>query len=160
MKMPILFLFGLAGCTAFGWGQTKFTATGKCEPPASPPSIEVGDRAGHSLTLAKESCTWTTPVEMEGLKSTGYVVTATSDVSGTKGQDNGYVVITMDNGDKAFVRFHGSSTPATMNAEGTWNYTGGTGKLKGLIGKGTYKTVNGVDEISGDYSIGAPKGKK
>jgi len=44
--------------------------------------------------------------------------------------------------------------------EGTWSYTGGTGKLKGIRGKGTYKgktdsSGNMVAEIEGDYELPA-----
>jgi hypothetical protein len=163
MKTPILLIIGLAASAALGWGQTKFTATGKCDKPETQQSIDVGDRTGHALVLVKQTCSWTAPVEMEGLKSSTYVVNSVSDVSGTKGQDTGYVVITMDNGDKAFVRFRGASTlvkdgPGT--GEGTWSYTGGTGKLRGLTGKGTYKSASGEDQIEGEYTITAPKAKK
>ncbi len=47
----------------------------------------------------------------------------------------------MANGDKAFVRFEASATlkdGVPQTAEGKWTYVGGTGKLKGLKGKGTY----------------------
>jgi len=46
--------------------------------------------------------------------------------------------------------------------EGTWSYTGGTGKLKGIKGKGTYKgkadsSGNMVVEVEGDYELPAAK---
>jgi hypothetical protein len=71
----------------------------------------------------------------------------------------------MSNGDKMYVRFQGNDTtkdgkPATT--EGTWSYTGGTGKLKGIKGKGTYKgkadaAGNMVVEVKGDYQLPAAK---
>src|ERR1017187_2614764 len=99
-------LLTITGATATA--QTKITGDGKCGKPDQRQSIDVGDRAGHALALLKLSCTWTTPLEMGGLKSKDQTATITSDVSGEKGQDRGYVVITMDNGDKAFLRFTGS----------------------------------------------------
>jgi hypothetical protein len=50
-------------------------------------------------------------------------------------------------------------------AKGTWSFTGGTGKLKGLTGKGTHTvTINAdgssVVSVEGDYSIAAPAPKK
>ncbi len=140
--------------------QDKITGDGKCGKPDKQESVEVGDRAGHVLVLVKFSCTWTTPYEMAGLKAKDYVGTVTGDVSGGKEQDRGYVVVTMDNGDKAFIRFTGSGTTAKDGAtagEGTWSYTGGTGKLKGLTGKGTYKSTGNADgaqdHVEGEYNL-------
>jgi hypothetical protein len=44
------------------------------------------------------------------------------------------------------------------NVSGTWSFDGGTGKLKGLTGKGTYKTTTNADgtgsaEIEGEYKL-------
>jgi hypothetical protein len=150
--------------------QTKISGDGKCGKPDQVQSIDVGDRAGHALVLLKLSCAWTTPIEMADLKSKDYTATLLSDASGEKGQDRGYVVITMDNGDKAFMRFTGNITTAKDGAtagEGTWSYTGGTGKLRGVTGKGTYKTTGNADgsqdHIEGEYTLApppAPKAKK
>jgi hypothetical protein len=143
--------------------QNKTTGDGKCGKPEQQQSIDVGDRAGHALVLVKFSCTWTNPYEIAGLKTKDYTGTATSDVSGEKAQERGYVVITMDNGDKAFVRFTGSGTNAKDGAtagEGTWSYTGGTGKLRGLTGKGAYKSTGNADgatdHVEGDYTLPPP----
>jgi len=147
--------------------QNKISGDGKCGKPEQQQSVDVGDRAGHALALLKFSCTWTAPYEMEGVKAKDYVGTVTSDVSGAKNQDRGYVVITMENGDKAFVRFTGSGTTAkdgTATGEGTWYYTGGTGKLKGLTGKGIYKSTGNADgvedHIEGEYAVPPPTPSK
>jgi hypothetical protein len=104
---------------------------------------------------------------MGGLKSKDYAVTALSDVNGEKAQDRGYVVITMDNGDKAFARYSGAATSTkdgSNTAEGTWSYTGGTGKLRGLTGKGTYKSAGNADgatdHVEGDYTLPPPPAPK
>lgn len=160
----------LAASAGSAWAQTKISGKGKCGKADASNAIEAGDRAGHMLVVAKNSCTWTTAMEMAGLKSTTYTVAVTSDVNGEKSQDRGYVVMTMDNGDKAFVRFQGTGTNSASGArsgEGTWTYTGGTGKLKGLKGKGTFKGTSAgadvtEDEVEGEYSLpeAAAKGKK
>ena len=53
-----------------------------------------------------------------------------------------------------------SRRPATT--EGTWSYTGGTGKLKGIQGGGTYKgkadaAGNMIVEVEGMYVIPTAK---
>jgi len=68
----------------------------------------------------------------------------------------------MENGDKFFVSFHDSAAVKdgkTAGAKGTWMYTGGTGKLKGVKGKGTYTVTMNADgtstvDVEGDYEVG------
>ncbi len=64
-------------------------------------------------------------------------------------------------GDEMYVRTQGSATmknEVIENAEGTWSFTGGTGKLRGVKGKGTYKGKGEPDgpatyEVEGEYQI-------
>src|SRR5438093_626413 len=102
---------------------------------------------------------------MGGVKTKSYIVTVTSDASATRAQDRGYAVVTMENGDKAYVQFQGSAMMKNgqpQSSSGTWTYTGGTGKLNGLKGKGTYKGTpspdgGGQDQIEGEYTLPAAK---
>jgi hypothetical protein len=133
--------------------------------------VEVGGRAGHVVGVVKQGCTWTTPLEMAGLKANDYTIIVTTEATGNgplNSQDRGYVVINMDDGDKAFARFQGKGTVSLKDGEpgvgeGTWSYTGGTGKLKGPTGKGIYKSASNKDHyeedhIEGEWSItGAEK---
>ena len=104
----------------------------------------MGDRPDHSLGVAQSKCTWTKPLEIGGDKSKESVSTATLDVTGDSDHTGGIDVTTMESGDKFFVWFQ-SSGPGKQG-KGTWGFTGGTGKLKGIKGKGTYTcTVSGED---------------
>ena len=145
--------------------QTKTTGTASCAKPDPAYSIEVGDRAGHALAISKSVCAWTKPMEIAGLKTKDGYDVAYGDASGAKARGSGYHVSNMSNGDKIYVRFQGNDTmkdgkPDT--SEGTWSYSGGTGKLKGIKGKGTYKgkadaSGNMVFEVEGDYELPAAK---
>lgn len=158
----------LAGFAASALAQTPISGSSKCGKPDSSQTIDVGDQPGHVLVIEKGSCTWTTPFEMAGLKATTYTVADTVDVNGPKGQARGYAVITMDNSDKAYVRYTGTgitSKEGNLTGDGTWAYTGGTGKLKGLKGKGTYKTTGTPDgnseaKVEGEYSLPEPGAAK
>ena len=130
-------------------------------------SIEIGDHPGHATVLQKTTCTWTTSMEIAGAKSKdGYDVT-TVEMWATRSSSNGTHVSTMDNGDKFFVTFHGASAVKDGKPgpeQGTWSFTGGTGKLKGLKGKGTYKGTSNEDgttnvEVKGEYELPAAKTK-
>jgi len=164
MRIKLFLILGLALAVApAASSQTKTSGTLSCGKPAPAYSIEVGDRPGHSVAISKFACTWTAPMEIAGVQTKdGYDVTY-SDGSGAKVRGSGYHVSNMSNGDKIYVRFQGNDTmmdgkPSTT--EGTWSYTGGTGKLKGIRGKGTYKgktdsSGNMVAEIEGDYELPA-----
>jgi hypothetical protein len=165
MKKATLTVLGFLACAGFAAAQNKQSGVGKCDgKPEVQHMVDVGDRAGHSLVLVKQTCTWTTPMETAGLKSKDYTVTVVSDTSGKNTQDRGYVVINMDNGDKAFVRFTGKGVLGAKEGDpgtggGTWSYAGGTGKLRGLTGKGTYKSANNEDQIEGEWAIAETKKK-
>jgi hypothetical protein len=150
----------LAAFAGSALAQNKISGTSKCGKPDTLQAIEAGDQAGHRLMIEKSSCTASVPIEMAGLKSTTSTLAVAIDLTGAKAQDRGYGVITMDNGDKAYVRFQGTSSlkEGALTAEGTWSYTGGTGKLKGLKGEGAYKgsgVPGGAAEhqSEGEYSL-------
>ena len=159
----VLLALALASSSA---AQTKTSGTLSCTKPDPAYMLEVGDRAGHTLGLLKAACTWTTPMQIEGVATKDGADLISTDGTGTRAHTTGYFVGTMANGDKIFVRFSGSDTmtkdgkPDT--SVGTWSYKGGTGKLKGIAGKGTYKgkpdaSGNMVNEIDGEYTLPAKK---
>ena len=159
----LMFVLALASSAA---AQTKTSGTISCAKPDPAYSVDAGDRAGHALGLMKSACTWTTPMQLEGVATKDGYDVVTSDRSGAKVRANGYHVSNLANGDKIFVRFSGTDTltkdglPAT--SVGTWSYTGGTGKFKGITGKGTYNgkpdaSGHMVSAIEGDYTLPAPK---
>ncbi|HEX9120054.1 MAG TPA: hypothetical protein VF840_05905 [Terriglobales bacterium] len=161
MRSKLFLIFALALMLAvMATAQTKTSGTVSCAKPEPAYSIEVGDRPGHSISISKSACTWTTPMDIAGLQTkAGYDVTY-GDASGAKVRGSGYHVSNMSNGDKIYVRFQGNDTPNTT--EGTWSYTGGTGKLKGIKGKGTYKgkadaSGNMIVAVDGDYELPAAK---
>ncbi len=140
--------------------QTKATGTaqfGKADPQQM---IPVGDRPDHSLGIAQLKCTWTKPQEIGGDKTKDGVSTETRDISGNNIRSRGMHVTTMESGEKYFVSYQGTGTSkdgALQSAKGTWMYTGGTGKLKGIKGKGTYicaASGEGVScDVEGDYQL-------
>lgn len=158
--------FGLtilfATFTGSALAQTHISATLKCgKADASQPPVEVGDEAGHVLMSMKMSCSYSKPMVIAGLKSETLSVAELTEVTGPKFQDRGYSVTTMENGDKAYVHSQDTGIMKEGGAftdEGTWTFTGGTGKLKGIKGKGIYKssgTTEGGEEIQteGEYSL-------
>jgi len=114
--------------------QTKISGTVQCAKSDEQHMPEVGDHPGHSLMISKGKCSWTKPMEIAGTQTKEDIGTNFDDVHGNKSQAHGYVVGTLANGDKMYVHIQGSSTledGTVETAQGTWSFTGGTGKLKG-----------------------------
>jgi len=163
LPLALLALFASMSATA----QTKMSGTLTCTKPDPAYKIDAGDRAAHEYRLSKIPCTWTKPADLGGDKTKdGYSISSTEATS-TRETVHGTHVTTMASGDKTFVTFHdeypikdgkpGAST-------GHWAYTGGTGKMKGLKGKGTYKAAPNADgtvsvTVEGEYELGAPAAK-
>ena len=162
-----LLVFGCALATAAtAAAQTKFV--GKCSQGKPDPNhvIKVDDRANHALMLGQATCTWSSG-EIAGVALKSEVDTVISDAAGTKSHDIGYGVGTAATGDKYYVRCDGTTnlkgeTPTSGTC--TFTFTGGTGKLRGLTGKGTCTgtfdaTGAAVFDVVGEYSIAAAKTK-
>lgn len=166
MRLKTLGVFlASAAFATIASAQTRISgklACGKADPVHS---IEVGDAPGHALSLVKVQCTWSKGIEMAGSTGKDGYSVASSEAHSAKTTETGIHVGTMANGDKFYVRFHGTGTVAkdhSGTASGSWNFTGGTGKLKGLTGRGTYKSKTAADgtgtsDIEGEYKTPGSK---
>ena len=146
--------------------QTKTNGTLQCSKADPMNAVEVGDHPGHLFYVAKQACTWTKPMEMAGASTKDGGSVAAGEIRGGKSSDSGAHWSSMSNGDKIFVSYHGTTTMDKdghpQSSRGHWAYTGGTGKLKGVSGKGTYAGKANSDgsmtyEIEGDYKVPAAK---
>ena len=152
-----LIVFALAAVAS---AQTKMSGTAQCGKPEPQYAIQVGDRPNHSFAISQTKCSYTKPSEVAGIQTKEFVTTSFSEISGSRATTRGFVDGTMANGDKFQVRSQGSASAkegVIESAEGTWSLVGGTGKLKGIKGKGTYKGKGGPEgityEIDGDYDL-------
>src|SRR5436190_10342743 len=156
----LVFVFFIAAAAS---AQNKFSGTQQCAKPDPEYVVPVGDRPDHMMALAKDKCTWS-QAEIGGVQLKDEDDTIVSDISATRSRDRGLGVAVLASGDKAFIQFQGTGTVKDnkpVSGEGTWSFTGGTGKLKGIKGKGTYKGKFNPDgsatfEIEGDYQLSAP----
>lgn len=140
--------------------QTKVTGTAQCGKPDPQHILPVGDRPDHNLAAEQFKCTWTKPLEIEGDKAKDGVSTETADVSGNTSRARGFHVTTMESSDKFFCWYQGTGTSkdgAPVEVKGKWGFTGGSGKLKGIKGEGTYYCTPSGDglscEIEGTYTL-------
>ena len=153
-------------CATASLAQTKFSGTIQCGiKPEITHVVPVGDQDGHTFGVEQFKCTWSKPYEIAGVKAKEHMSTDHFDATGGTLHVTGMGVTTMENGDKWFGPYHGTSTfksdGSLVGASGRWQYTGGTGKLQGIKGKGTYKCTPGKDgttftcDIEGEYQLGS-----
>jgi len=146
--------------------QSKFS--GKCSQGKPDPNymIAIDDGSHHAMTLGKVTCTWSSG-ELGGDAVKEEVDTSTSEMTGTTFHDHGFGVGSTASGDKYFVRFESKGTmkgDIPTVATCTWSFAGGTGKLKGLTGKGTcagtFDASGGATfDIVGEYALATAKAK-
>jgi hypothetical protein len=140
---------------------TKASGTATCKPdPASPAPVAVSDMPNHALAIGKAQCTWT-GFSVAGQAYKDGVSTSLNEISGDTSSATGYHVATTTTGDTVTAKFQGKGMlkdGKNVSDGGTWSFTSGTGKLKGITGKGTYKGTPNADgsmtyQVEGEYSL-------
>src|SRR5207253_7901976 len=126
----------------------------------SQPTTTVPDVANDDLNWLEVRGVQTSPDEKWNNSKITYWGTA--DLIAGNGAQRGYFVNEHSDGDRDFGTFEGRiATPGgQVTIEGAWNFTGGTGKLKGLTGSGSYKgrmtsPVEVENTWEGKYQIAA-----
>jgi hypothetical protein len=165
MRTGLLAACALVALATTGAAQTSTAFAGKleCAKPDKNYAVPVGDNERHAIVLVSVKCTWTEgTLGGEHLKDEQDVIT--SDAMGDTSNDRGYGVGSVASGDKYFLHFKGESklkSDQPVSGDCTWKFTGGTGKLKDIKGKGTCKGTFQPDgkaswDIKGTYELGAP----
>ena len=160
MKTRFASIFLLGGLVAVGLSaQTKTSGTCTCKgEPATP--VALTDKPNHSFAVSKAQCTWT-KFEVAGLQPKEGISTDLDEITGDTTSVRGYHVATMTNGDTWVAKYQGSGKSKDgkpVSGSGTWTFSSGTGKLKGIKGKGTYKGKPNADgsmtyQVDGEYSL-------
>ena len=156
----LLIILALA---AFSTAQTNISGTVSCAKPDQVQKIDVGDKPGHAYAISQGKCTWTKPMDIAGTQTHDDVGTNFNEMTTAGAHGHGYVLGTMANGDKFVARTEGKDSykdGKPVSTTGTWSFVSaeGTGKLKGVTGKGTYKGKPDADgnmiiEVEGSYQL-------
>ncbi len=99
----------------------------------------IPDVANHDLALAQVAGTQnTTDANFDGAALAYWGV---ADMIEGSGSQKGYFVNTAQSGDRNWGTFEGSVTTSgdQVTLDGVWQFTGGTGIFKGLVGNGSYR---------------------
>jgi hypothetical protein len=140
---------------------TKASGTAMCKmDSASPAPVAISDQSDHAFAIGKALCTWT-GFSVAGQEYKDGVSTSLNEISGDTSSATGYHVATTTTGDTATAKFQGSGKlkdGKNVSDAGTWTFTSGTGKLKGIKGKGTYQGTPNADgtmtyKVEGEYTL-------
>ena len=140
----------------------KIKGSVRCGKPEKAYTIDVPDRAGHSLILNHRKCTWTEPMEILGTKTKEGEWDAFIERMEGSLRPHSYEIDTMDDGEKITFQTMGhvesDKNPTTI--KGRFSYMRGTGKFKGIKGGGTYEGKIDADdvmtlELEGEYEPAA-----
>lgn len=118
-------------------------------------AVNVSDQENHSLFLQEYDGLVFNDNDGSFLDKARYQVVNLTDTGGMI--DGGYKTFTVDDGSQVFARYK-LTNPAPPVLKGEWEFIGGTGKYKGITGRGNY-TVQIVsdtvlwDVLEGDYKL-------
>ncbi len=161
-----LLLFACASAVASSAvAQTKIAGSIDCDKSEPRHAIPVPDRQGFALIIGQNKCTWTKPVAIKGAQTKDFTNTGFSEVMGPSAHTTGLGVSTYDSGDKTFTRATGSVDGKAGTNIGKWMFVGGTGKLSGIKGGGTFVCkLKGPEpgagytcDVKGSYTLPAAK---
>jgi hypothetical protein len=132
-------------------------------------SIDVGDQPGHAYVVSQAKCS-AAKGEIGGVQEKEGTATEFHDVMGNKLSWHGVFVETLASGDTIHISYKGTGTVSGgqfVSGSNTWTITGGTGKVKGIKGKGACKGKGNPDgtatwDCEGTYeaAAAAPDKKK
>ncbi len=163
MKLKIMATFLIVfALTTVASAQTKISGSQRCAKADVEHSIQVGDTPNHSFVISQAKCTWTKPLEFAGIQDKEGIDTDFAEISGNTSRARGYEVDTLANGDRVSFRYQATMTlkdGVPQSGEPKWTLFGGTGKLKGIKGKGSCKLTSAAPDGSitwdceGEYEL-------
>ncbi|MEJ2006895.1 MAG: hypothetical protein P8Z30_01870 [Acidobacteriota bacterium] len=153
-----LIAFMIFGLAALAVAQTKVAGTVVCSGPEETHVMRLSDHVNHFFVMSQGKCNWTKAIDIEGTHTQSDVATITKEVRANRAHVRGYVTETTVGGDKFSYRIRGTQVldhGKTVSEQGRWSIVSGTGKLKGIHGKGTYtgklRGNNMVFDFEGEY---------
>lgn len=164
MRKATLIVLVMLALAASAVAQNKLSTAVQCAKAEKDYKIDVGDKPGHVFEIVQGKCSYTKG-EIEGVQIKEEQSARFSEINKDAGRGRALCVITMANGDKVYFREESTTTlkdGVAQTEDGKVTYTGGTGKFKGISGKGTYKAKFAADgtvtaEGEGEYALPAAK---
>ena len=151
MRLFLLVMCALAIASS-ALAQTKISGTLDCNKAELSYAIPIPDLDNYAFSMNQNKCTWSSGFSIQGLQPTEFINTPFNEIEGASGQVTAKGVNRYDNGDKTYSRSTGISDLKALTSSGKWTYTGGTGTLSGIKGKGTYTCKMKSAEVGAGYT--------
>lgn len=162
-----LLLFGISGAWAQKKQRVSFKTSSENTKYTQQHAIDVGDMAGHKIRIFEVHRTYPKdPPMFDGLRLKAVWRRGYSDYVYVNGRAWGYDIYVLENGDKIFLEWSGTSSTADdpepckkSSFVGVLKITGGTGKFLGIRGllkeQVIFSPKTGYNEAQteGEYSI-------
>ena len=151
--------------TSSALAQTKISGSLDCDKGDPKYMIPVPDREGFAFVMDQNKCTWPKHSPVEGLQPKEFINTRFNEVTGASTRTTAAGVSRYDNGDRLYTRSTGTAELKALTSSGKWTISGGTGKLSGIKGGGTYTCkmksaepgAGYTCEVEGEYTLPAAK---
>ena len=163
-KPHCLFALTAAACLSPAVALAATKISGTCVfGPIELHMVTVGDHEGHALGVSQSKCSWTKPIDFGGDKTKDGIATHTLESDGRASRYKGVLVATTVGGDRiSFIYTGGGESQKGIaglpHEEGTFTLSDGTGKLKNVTGKGTFRCTKSPEgnfcDIDGEYQAG------
>jgi hypothetical protein len=165
MKRLPLFIACVLALAPSAVAQTKVAGAIDCDKGDPSYAIPIPDREGFAFLIDQNKCTWPKGGPIEGLQPKELVNTRFIEVTGASSHTTASGVTRYDNGDQLYTRSTGPGKLKALVSSGKWTIVGGTGKLAGIKGGGTYTCkLKSADpragytcDVVGEYTVPAPK---
>lgn len=161
MRKVMLMICLVVAFTSVALAKDKISDQWNCEAkPTAQHSLDVGDQTGHAYMINQGKCTAAKGSIFGGSQEKDGVYTQFNDVQADGYSNHGVLVVTTAGGDKLNYDYQGTNTTKDgkfQSGTNKWTITDGTGKLKGIKGKGSCKGKANSDgsstwDCEGEYS--------
>jgi hypothetical protein len=152
MKRQLLFIACALALASSAVAQTKVSGTIDCDKADPMYTIPIPDRPGFVFSINQNKCIWSKGGSLEGLQAKELTNTTFVEVMGESARSTATGVTRYDNGDTLYTHSGGTSGPKALTSSGKWTVAGGTGKLLGAKGGGTYTCKIKSEEPGAGYT--------
>jgi hypothetical protein len=158
MRKLLLSALSLAVSGSVVMAQSKIDSKWHCLKQTTENKLEVGDAPDHIYWIGQGTCDAT--ASAAAFKEKNGAWTEFRDAWKASFNFHGYYNVNMENGDKVYYTYEGSSsTDMAKPVSNKWKIVGGTGKYKGIKGSGTCSGKVNTDETTdlrctGTYAAG------
>ncbi len=153
----LFFIVSFLLLNTVGWAEEKITWTAHASLVVTKnETLKVDDNENHFVYFSiYDGVVFNDKGDSSFLDKARYQVVYLGDTAGMV--NGGYKTFTMADGSQVFAKYQGTEAAPSV-FKGTWEFIGGTGKYKGISGKGVFtltmiSETTSIDILEGEYKL-------